>query len=180
MNEEEFAKRDYLYLVENLHLQNKNGFFVCVDFMEDEFTYSEYQNEKFLSTSSKNISQLEKFIKSKQSKNIETIKALLTQCLNIFYIEEKNTFYSSFTSALHNIGNNIFPEDFFENKPITDTLQDKVFEKTIKTISSKFKDFEFSNTRNDFLKIFKNEYVNIKKTISEMPFTKLSLLKKYE
>ena len=156
MNEEEFAKKDYLHLVENLHLQNKNGFFICIDFVEDEFTYSEYKNEKFLSTSSKNISQLEKFIKTKQLNYIEIIRSLLTQCLNVFYIEEKNTFYSSFTSVLNNFGNNIFPEDFIESK-------------SIKKL----------NSRDDFLKIFRDNYIKSKETISEMPFSKLSILKKY-
>lgn len=157
MNEEEFAKKDYLHLVKNLQLQNKNGFFICIDFMEDEFTYSEYKNEKFISTSSKNISQLEKFIKTKQLNYIETIRSLLTQCLNVFYVEEKNTFYSSFTSVLNNFGNNIFPEDFIENK-------------LIKKL----------NSRDDFLKIFRDSYIKSKEIISEMPFSKLSILKKYE
>jgi hypothetical protein len=155
MNEEEFAKKDYLRLIENLHLQNKNGFFICIDFMEDEFTYSEYKDEKFLSTSSKNISQLEKFIKTKQLNHIEIIRSLLTQCLNVFYVEEKNTFYSSFTSVLNNFGNNIFPEDFIENK-------------LIKKL----------NSRDDFLKIFRDSYIKSKEIISEMPFSKLSILKK--
>jgi hypothetical protein len=155
MNEEEFAKKDYLHLVKNLQLQNKNGFFICIDFMEDEFTYSEYKNEKFISTSSKNISQLEKFIKTKQLNYIETIRSLLTQCLNVFYVEEKNTFYSSFTSVLNNFGNNIFPEDFIENK-------------LIKKL----------NSRDDFLKIFRDSYIKSKEIISEMPFSKLSILKK--
>ena len=156
MNEEEFAKKDYLHLVENLHLKNKNGFFICIDFIEGEFTYSEYKGEKFLSTSSKNISRLEKFIKTKQLNYIEAIRTLLTQCLNVFYIEEKNTFYSSFTSVLNNFGNNVFPEDFIESK-------------SIKKL----------NSRDDFLKIFRDNYIKSKEAISEMPFSKLSILKKY-
>jgi hypothetical protein len=155
MNEEEFAKRDYLHLVENLHLQSKNGFFVCIDFIEDEFTYSNYNGENFSSITAKNMSQLDKVIADKHQNYIETIRSLLTQCLNVFYIEEKNTFYSSFTSVLNNFGNNIFPEDFIESK-------------SIKKL----------NSRDDFLKIFRDNYIKSKETFSEMPFSKLSILKK--
>jgi hypothetical protein len=48
----------------------------------------------------------------------------------------------------------------------------------IKQHSSKYNDFEFENSRNDFIKIFKDSYVNSKEIISEMPFSKLSILKK--
>ena len=40
-------------------------------------------------------------------------------------------------------------------------------------------DFEFENSRDDFLKIFRDNYIKSKKTFSEMLFTKLSILKKY-
>lgn len=38
---------------------------------------------------------------------------------------------------------------------------------------------EFANSRDDFLKIFRDNYIKSKETISEMPFSKLSILKKY-
>jgi len=178
MNEEEFAKKDYLHLVENLHLKNKNGFFVCIDFIKNEFTYSNYNGENFSSITAKNMSRLDKVIADKHQKYIETIRALLIQCLNVFYIEEKDIFYSSFTSALLSGGKNYFPIDFFETKPIVSGTQDKIFENMIKQHSSKYNDFEFENSRNDFIKIFKDSYVNSKEIISEMPFSKLSILKK--
>jgi hypothetical protein len=178
MNEEEFAKRDYLQLTQQLNLTNKNGFFVCIDFIKDEFTYSDYNGEKFSSITAKNMSQLDKVIADKHQNYIETIRALLIQCLNVFYIEEKDIFYSSFTSALLSGGKNYFPIDFFETKPIVSGTQDKIFENMIKQHSSKYNDFEFENSRNDFIKIFKDSYVNSKEIISEMPFSKLSILKK--